>query len=128
MRFLQNKLVKNENLFNQYNDLAKDQIEKRIIKKVDPKVKNNLVHYLPRQLVVTPNKTTTKLRVVYDASAHTSTGVSLNKVLFGGPVMLPDLCWILLRWRRENFALIADIEKAFLQIKINEKESHVSYG
>ena len=114
MRSLWNKLRRDENLLNQYNNIVSDQIEKGIIERVDPKLKDNLVHYLPHQPVVTPNKTTTELRVVYDASAHTNTEVSLNEALFRGPIMLPDLCGILLRWRRGNFALIADIEKAFL--------------
>lgn len=114
MGFLWNKLIRDENLLNQYNDRVNDQIEKEVIEKVDPKVNNNILHYLPCQPVVTPNKTTTKLRVVYDASACTSTGVSLNEALFREPVTLPDSCEILLRWRRGNFALVADIEKAFL--------------
>ena len=76
--------------------------------------------------MVTPNKTTTKLKVVYDAPAHTSTGVNLNEVLFRGPVMLPDFCGILLRWRRGNFALIADMEKSFFSNRNNEKYRDVT--
>ena len=36
LRSFWNKLIKNENLLNQYNDIVKDQIKKGIIEKVGP--------------------------------------------------------------------------------------------
>lgn len=75
--------------------------------------------------MVTPGKVSTELRIVYDASAHAS-GASLNEALLRGPVMLPDLRGILLRWRAKNYALVADLEKAFLQVKINEEDRDVT--
>jgi len=68
----------------------------------------------PNHAVVTPQKTTTQLRVVYDASAKTKKeNNSLIDCLFRGPVMLHDLTGILMRFRMHRIALVADTEKAF---------------
>ena len=56
---------------------------------------------------------TTKLRIVYDASA-TTCGPSLNDCLHAGPKFGQNIMDILLRFRTHRTALAADIEKAFL--------------
>uniref|UniRef100_A0A1I7W520 Integrase_SAM-like_N domain-containing protein n=1 Tax=Loa loa TaxID=7209 RepID=A0A1I7W520_LOALO len=60
-----------------------------------------IIHYLPHHEVLTPGKATTKLRIVYDASAHIKGDKSLNNVLYRGPTILPDLAGALLRFCRE---------------------------
>lgn len=61
---------------------------------------------------------TTKLRVVFDASRKSSTGISLNDKLLVGPKTQEDLFCILLRWRKHLVAFLADIEKMYRQVKI----------
>ena len=51
---------------------------------------------------------------------------SLNECLYRGPVHLPDMCDILLRFRMYFIAILADIEKAFLQIGVQENERDVT--
>ena len=74
-----------------------------------------------------PSKSTTKLQIVYDASTKAKKGDrSLNECLHRGPVLLPDLCGIPLCFRIQSIVILADIEKAFLQIGIQESERDVT--
>lgn len=106
-----------------YNSTIQDQLRKGIIEPV-PVVSNGIVHYLPHHGVVRTDKTTTKLRVVYDASSKTS-GPSLNECLYKGPKFQQLILDLLIRFRAYRFALIADVEKAFLMIAIDEKDRDV---
>ncbi|XP_038117200.1 uncharacterized protein LOC119769297 [Culex quinquefasciatus] len=74
--------------------------------------------YLPHHPVVREASTTTKVRVVFDASCKTSSGVSLNEVLLCGPVTQQDLRSIIYRCRVKQIMLVADVEKMFRQIGI----------
>ena len=75
------------------------------------------VHYLPHHAVIRQDKATTKLRVVYDASAR-SGGPALNDCLYTGLKFNQRIIDILLRFRSYPVALTADIDKAFLMISI----------
>ena len=67
--------------------------------------------------MLTPNKATTKIRIVYNASSKAGSSVnSLNECLNYGPVILPDLCGLLIRFRIYPIVVLADIEKAFPQV------------
>ena len=125
LRSLWTKLSQNPKLLSEYNETVKTKLQDGIIEIADNKNIQDLVHYLPHQPVIIPNKTTTKLRVVYDASAHTSSA-SLNEALLKRPVLLPDLCGILLRSRQHKYVLTADIKKGFLQIEIYPKDRDVT--
>ncbi|XP_062538332.1 uncharacterized protein LOC134206617 [Armigeres subalbatus] len=74
--------------------------------------------YLPHHPVVKEASTTTKVRVVFDASCKTSSGVSLNEALLVGPVVQDDLRSIILRSRTKQILLVSDVEKMFRQILI----------
>ena len=58
-----------------------------------------------------------KARIVHDASAIAGKGCkSLTECLYRGPVILEDLCGLLLRFKTHKVALTADVEKAVLQV------------
>ena len=52
--------------------------------------------------------------------------ISLNECLHQGPVILPDLYGILIRFRIYPIVVLAYIKKAFLQVGIQEAEQDVT--
>lgn len=79
-------------------------------------------YYLPMHGVVKESSETTKLRVVFDASAKTSTGVSLNDTLLKGPSLYPHLTTILNRFRLHRVGIAADISKMFREVGLHDSE------
>ncbi|KMQ86362.1 gag-pol protein [Lasius niger] len=80
--------------------------------------------YLPHHGVLRESSSTTKLRVVFNGSAPTSSGISLNDCLHAGPKLQQDLDAVILRWRMHAFAFAADIEKMYRQIVIHPEDRH----
>ncbi|KAK5969814.1 hypothetical protein GCK32_016404 [Trichostrongylus colubriformis] len=60
------------------------------------------------------------MRIVFDASAHYRNQPCLNDILHQSPVLLPDMVGLLLRFRTHKIATISDVEKAFLQVRLQE--------
>ncbi|VDL75199.1 unnamed protein product [Nippostrongylus brasiliensis] len=118
-----NSLQKDVDLLDQYDAVFQEQLNLNIVEEVNDNTHaEQIVHYIPHQAVLTPHKTTTKLRIVFDASAHYKNCPALNDVLHRGPVILPSLFGILLRFRIGSIGIISDIEKAFLQVRLHEKD------
>ncbi|XP_054717638.1 uncharacterized protein LOC129226996 [Uloborus diversus] len=88
----------------------------------DSEINNINSLYLPHHGVVRNTSSTTKLRVVFDASSKTSSGLSLNDLLMVGPRVQPELFPILIQFRLFNIAICADVEKMFRQIKVHEED------
>ena len=106
------RLKQNPAILREYDAIIHDQLEKGVVEVVDdlddtPKV----IHYLPYHAVIRQDKKTTKVRVVYNASARSS-GPSLNDCLHTGPKFNQRILEILLRFRSYPNALVADFEKA----------------
>ena len=58
-----------------------------------------VAYYLPMHSVVKQSSSSTKLRVVFDGSAVTTSGISLNQTLMVGPTLHPTLGAILIKFR-----------------------------
>ena len=78
-------------------------------------------YYLPMHGVVNASSTTTKLRVVFDASAKTSNALSLNDTLLTGPTLYLNLDTIFLRFRMYPVAIAADISKMYQAVELAEE-------
>jgi hypothetical protein len=81
--------------------------------------------FLPNRPVEREDAETTKIRPVFDGSVHHKNRRSFNANLEIGPNLNPDIMGILMRFRRYRIAWTADIEKAFLQIKIHEDHGQI---
>ncbi|CAG9088402.1 unnamed protein product [Plutella xylostella] len=75
-------------------------------------------YYMPHHGVVRESSTTTKLRVVYDCSARTSSGKSFNDIQMVGPTVQDDLLSILLRFRQHKFVVTGDVEKMYRAVLV----------
>ena len=117
------KLQKEPAILEQYDSVITEQISSGVIEKVSDEDEPVAVHYIPHLAVIRKQAKTTKLRIVYDASAKSSkTSVSLNECLLKGPSLNPLLFHILLRFREKRTALVGDIEKAFLNVEVYEAD------
>ncbi|XP_075151028.1 uncharacterized protein LOC142225136 [Haematobia irritans] len=79
-------------------------------------------YYLPHHAVIRPESVTTKVRVVFNASAPTSNGVSLNDVLHTGPILQNELIVLILNWRLFQYVFNGDITKMYRQILVNPSQ------
>ncbi|XP_052748654.1 uncharacterized protein LOC113522128 [Galleria mellonella] len=126
-RFLQleKRLSMDPNLKIKYAEVISEYLELGHMEKVpiteqdDPEAV-----YLPHHAVVREDRTTTKVRVVFDASCPGTNGVSLNQDLLVGPTLQADLRHILIRWRRYPICIVSDIIKMYRQIKVEERHTN----
>lgn len=79
-------------------------------------------YYIPHLAVIKESSSTTKTRVVYNASAKTDNGRSLNDNLMIGPVIQPDVVEKISSFRLHPFVMACDITKMYRQIKIHEDD------
>ncbi|XP_037909904.1 uncharacterized protein LOC119650835 [Hermetia illucens] len=119
---LERKLARNGDLRKQYTKFMKEYLDLGHMKEVNPDQIPHPHYFLPHHCVLKPDSTSTKLRVVLDASAKTSTNVSLNDILHVGPTVQDELFTILLRFRLPKFAFKADIQMMYRQIRLQEGE------
>ncbi|MFH4981860.1 hypothetical protein AB6A40_008569 [Gnathostoma spinigerum] len=116
-------LRNNPELLAAYEKTFNEQLRAGIIEEVTHVKPQGLTYYMPHQAVIKPDSLTTKIRIVYDASSKAKGNHnSLNDVLLKGPLLLPDLCGILLRSRLTPVLVTADIEKAFLQLGLHQNQ------
>lgn len=102
--------------------------KKGMTEKVESKKFNSaLLHYISHDAAIKPNNNTTKVRIVHDTSTKTKGGnTSLNKCMYQGPVILKDLCTLLLRFQTNKIVDPADIEIAYLQVSLQEPRGNVT--
>ena len=120
------RLQQDPKTLKEYDNIIQEQIARGVIERVDETSTTNAsrVHFLPHHAIIRRDKKTTKLRIVYDASAK-SVGHSLNDCLYSGPSLAENIVDILLRFRCHPTALFGDIEKAFLMIAIAKEDRDV---
>ena len=79
------------------------------------------VSYIPHKAVTKEESLTTKLRIVFDASAKEKGSLSLNETLHSGPNLTQEILAVIMRFRTQPVALLADIEKSFPQMVVRER-------
>ena len=115
---------KDTQLLHEYESIMKNQLECGFLEIVTDDMKGEVgkTYYIPPQIVLRPDRETTKVRVVYDFSSKMTGNVSANECLEVPEAMFTDLFAIMVRFRLYVVGVIADIEKAFLMIRMREED------
>lgn len=82
-------------------------------------------YYLPHHVVPREQSRTTKLRVVFNGSSQTSSGVFLNDILFPGPKLQTDISDVLLWFRLHQYVFSTDMVKMYRQIKVHPDDCNL---
>ena len=121
---LLSRLKSDPDVLKEYHAVIQEQLDAGIVERVEEGGAGDVgeVHYLAHHPVVRQDKQTTKVRVVYDASAKRNGGPSLNDCLYSGPALSETIADVLARFRCHKTALVGDLEKAFLMISVAEDD------
>lgn len=114
---LEKRFAKEPGLAQKYKTFMAEYLSMDHMEVADPEY-SGPIYYLPHHAVIKSESLTTKLRVVFDGSAVSTSGLSLNDIVLKGPKTQPDLINILLRFRVHRIAVTADIEKMYRQIRL----------
>jgi len=109
-----------------YSEAIKQMIDNGEVEEVkeDPINARNMdrnINYLPHHGVFKFDRISTKCRIVFDASAKNSEGVSLNSNLLPGPKRQLDIVHLLINFRLHPYTLVGDISRMFYCINLGEQ-------
>ncbi len=122
-RFQQNeRSLSKKGKLEEFNNALKDYLTSEHAKTVPADELTRDHYYLPVHGVFKDTSTTTKVRPVFDASARSSTGASLNDTLHIGLNLYPLLSDLLLRFRQYKIGFSSDISKMFREVELHESE------
>ncbi|XP_062713874.1 uncharacterized protein LOC134290713 [Aedes albopictus] len=123
---LERRLQSNPQLLGDYEAFIQEYLQLGHMELIDPSNEvlppGEKTYYMPHHCIVRPDSATTKLRVVFDASCATDSGVSLNEALMVGPVVQDELFSILLRFRMSRFVIVADLQKMYRQVLLHPSD------
>ena len=125
LKSLKKRLLSDDKYRQDYADFMDSIISKGYATKVSDEnatASEGHVWYLPHHGVYHRQKTES-LRVVFDCSARYQ-GESLNDHLLQGPDLTSKLTGVLIRFREEKIAVMADVEKIFYQVKVTEPDQN----
>ncbi|GFR10938.1 uncharacterized protein TNCT_469291 [Trichonephila clavata] len=121
---LRSRFKNDSSLFEDYKLVINNYLSENIIERV-PVEEENLNHntfYLPHRAVIRTDKTTSKMRIVFDTSSHAKGQLSLNDCAHTGLNFTSNLFSLLNKFRMNPIAFVSDIKMAFLMIEIDESE------
>lgn len=120
---LEHRFKKDPEIRKRYTEVMHEYLDLGHMERVTSTDKNGPCVYLPHHAVIRDSKTTSKIRVVFDASCKGTNGVSLNDTLMVGPTLQQDLRHIIMRWRIHPICLSADIIKMYRQVLVAQKDA-----
>ncbi|GFX91491.1 integrase catalytic domain-containing protein [Trichonephila clavipes] len=83
---------------------------------------SEISHYMPHYGILRPEKSTTKLRVVFNATNPSSNGLSLNSIQYNGGRVQNDLFTVMIKFREHPYAFTANVKMMHRMILIHESQ------
>ncbi|XP_062557404.1 uncharacterized protein LOC134222276 [Armigeres subalbatus] len=120
---LERRLVRNQEIYQEYRKFMQEYESMGHLEPISDEDFNRAKYFIPHSCVIKPDSTSTKLRVVFDASAKTSSGVSLNGIQVIGPTIQKDLFDQLIEFKTHNKVLMGDIAKMYRQVEVAEEDT-----
>lgn len=123
-RMLEGRLGRDPQLSEQYTAFIEEYLALGHMKQVfDYQSPPSPCYHMPHHAVIREDSSTTKLRVVFDASCKTAEGPSLNDALLVGPTVQQDIRSIIMRSRIRRVMIIADAKQMYRQILVDERDT-----
>ncbi|GFV00066.1 uncharacterized protein TNCV_4057381 [Trichonephila clavipes] len=124
---LWNRLARDKNYLNLYREFLRDYERLGHMKEVTNETEPKIAYYATHHGIYRPEKSTTKLRVVFNCSSLTDNGIFLNDIQYNGGVIhtQEDLYAQMLRFRTYTYAFTADIKMMYRTILINPKQRNL---
>ena len=122
LRGLLRRLNQDRRLLLEYHQQLMDFVHLGWMQEVKPGGSSGVDNYLPHLPVIRPEKTSSKLRIVFDASAKGPGGLCLNDCVEVGDNLYPDMLALVLRFGWNAIAWIGDVTKAFLQLELQHED------
>lgn len=113
--YLEKRLHRDETICEEYCKFIREYCDLHHMVKASSTIDSSF-NYIPHHCVIKPDSSTTKLRVVFDASCRTA--------LMVGPTLQEDIFSILTRFRFHKYVLVADIAKMYRQVLVDDRDIH----
>ncbi|XP_072160829.1 uncharacterized protein [Bemisia tabaci] len=119
---LEHRLNGNPDFRNAYKDFMKEYEELGHMKQVDKDSIGQGKYYIPHHGIWKQTSTSSKMRVVFDASMKTTSGKALNDVVLKGEKLQTDIIQVLTLFRFPRYVFTADVCKMYRQILVNQED------
>ena len=119
LRLQSSKLAKQPEVAQKYLETFENMKRKGHVKSINENEsrenEQNPIHY------ITHFTTGQKFRVVYNGALRIN-GISINDMLYRGPMFLESLVGILIRFLQHAFGVTGDIRNMFFQVKLHPRD------
>ncbi|GFU89954.1 uncharacterized protein TNCV_2438411 [Trichonephila clavipes] len=117
------RLIRDPQYLKLYRDFIHENDQLGHMKEVVAEHDNSEVaYYMPHHGVLRPEKSTTKLMVVFNATNPTSNGLSLNSIQYNEGLVQNDLFTIMIKFKEHPYAFTADVKMMYRMILIHESQ------
>lgn len=113
---------RDEQFETEYRAVIQEYLEMGHTNKVTSRLHSDNGYYLSQYGIIKDSSTSTNLRIVFDGSAPSTTGVSLNDTLYTGPKLQEKLFNVLCKFRSNQYVLTGDVAKMYRQFLVRLKD------